>query len=504
VVHAPDTRILLFNKTALKLLGLSDDQMLGKMAIDPAWHFIHETGRLMPLEEYPVMQVLANQRPLVNFVLGVNRPVSDVLTWVLVNAFPEFDDQKQLRQIVVTFLDITERKRAEAEREKLQSQLTQSQKMDSIGQLAGGVAHDFNNILAATMMQLSCLQRNPKLDRETQESLQELMEQSKRAANLTRQLLMFSRRSVLEIKTLDLNEVVGNLLKMLGRLIGEHIDLVFSRRAGLPSVEADPGMIEQVLLNLCVNARDAMPKGGTLTIGLEAVLTNEGRIQAPTPVQQGCFVCLSVADTGSGMDEATLQKIFEPFFTTKEVGKGTGLGLATVHGIVGQHKGWVEVESKVGQGATFRVFLPAATNQPFDPVQAEQQPALRGSETILLVEDESSVRRSTAQALRFLGYAILEAANGREALEVWKASEHQVDLVLTDMVMPGGMTGLDVAQELLKMKPDLKVLIASGYSPEMVDQRLLAAKHIVRIQKPCPLEALSQIIRQCLDREDPE
>ena len=426
-----------------------------------------------------------------------NRKKNGTMYWENATISPIVDAQGRITHFIAVKEDITERKTLEA-------QLLQAQKLESVGQLAGGVAHDFNNILASTMMHLSFLRQNSNLDRETQESLEELTQEAQRAANLARQLLMFSRRSVLEVKTLDLNETVGNLLKMLGRLIGEHINLVFSRLAGLPAVEADPGMIEQVLMNLCVNARDAMPKGGTLTIGLEAVQIDEPKKRIWAGARRGLFVCLSVADTGCGMGEATLQRIFEPFFTTKEAGKGTGLGLATVHGIVGQHQGWVEVESQVDQGTMFRVFLPAAANQVFESVQAKQQAALRGNETILLVEDEASVRRITAQNLRLLGYGIFEAASGPEALEVWNARERQIDLLLTDMVMPGGLTGLDLADKLRETQPNLKVIIASGYSADIVNQGVLTAKHIIRIQKPCPLEALSKVIRQCLEIKDPE
>ncbi|MEI6569341.1 MAG: PAS domain S-box protein, partial [Verrucomicrobiota bacterium] len=237
--------------------------------------------------------------------------------------------------------DITQRK-------ALEEQFRQSQKLEGIGQLAGGVAHDFNNILAAMMMRLSFLQRNKSLDHESLEIVLELTMDAKRSSSLTRQLLLFSRRSVMEVELLDLNELVANLLKMLGRLLGEHITVQFDHCDHLPPVEADPGMLEQVLMNLAINARDAMPKGGQLTFSIEAIQVKAERIKGNSEVRPGPFICLSVTDTGCGMDEATLKRIFEPFFTTKEVGKGTGLGLATAYGIVAQHKGWVEVESEVG------------------------------------------------------------------------------------------------------------------------------------------------------------
>ena len=401
---------------------------------------------------------------------------------------------------VAVFDAITERKRAEAEKAKLEAQFHQAQKMESVGQLAGGVAHDFNNILAATMMHLSFLQQNPSFDLETRESLSELMEATKRAAALTRQLLIFSRRSVLEIKVLNLNEVVTNLLKMLGRLIGEHISFRFDLAEDLPPVEADPGMIEQVLMNLAVNARDAMPKGGRLTISTEPVHVDAERVreglQAP-----GRFVCLSVADTGCGMDEATRRRLFEPFFTTKEPGKGTGLGLATVHGIVTQHQGWIEVETEAGKGTTFKVFFPATTKEMTESPPAGEKADVRGHETILLVEDEASLRQAVAQSLRLLGYRLIEATNGREAIQRWQEHGQEVDLLFSDMVMPEGLTGLDLAERLKGEKPGLKVLLSSGYNAEFAGQGRPAAAGITYLQKPYQVEVLSRTVRDCLDKK---
>jgi PAS domain S-box-containing protein len=397
-------------------------------------------------------------------------------------------------QIFSFFRDITERK-------SLEERLRQAQKMEGIGQLAGGVAHDFNNILASTMLHLGLLKQNPNLDNETQQSLEELIAGSQKAANLTRQLLMFSRRSVLDIKALDLNDVVANLLKMLTRLIGEHIRVQFEPNAGLPLVAADPGMVEQVLMNLCVNARDAMPNGGRIAIKLEVDDVDEGRTRAQAGARPGRFVCLSVADTGCGMDKATLQRIFEPFFTTKEPGKGTGLGLATVHGIAGQHKGWVEVESKVGEGTVFRVLLPAASERTIEATRAEKRELLKGHETILLVEDEAGVRRVMAHGLRLLGYRVLEAGDGQEALQAWNEPQNRVDLLLTDVVMPGGMTGVELAEKLRAVKPGLPVVICSGYSAEMASHGFPKEKNFVRLDKPYRFEALSTAIRQCLERQ---
>ena len=272
--------------------------------------------------------------------------------WTWVSGSPLFDDGGKYRGAFAMFTDVTERR-------QLESQLRQVQKLESIGQLAGGIAHDFNNILAAIMMHLSLLHQNPDLDDETSEALKELEVETKRAANLTRQLLMFSRRSVMQARVADMNELVQNLLKMLRRLLGENIAITFESQSQLPAVEVDIGMMEQVVMNLAVNARDAMPRGGHLTIATGVVELDEESSKQHSERRPGKFVTLTVADTGVGMDDGTLKRIFEPFFTTKDVGKGTGLGLPTAHGIIKQHHGWIEVGSEPERGSTFVVFLPA-------------------------------------------------------------------------------------------------------------------------------------------------
>lgn len=268
----------------------------------------------------------------------------------------------------------------------------------------------------------------------------------------------------------------------------------------LASVAADAGMIEQVIMNLVVNARDAMPKGGTLTIKLEPVQLDVEQARGNLKVQPGPFVCLTVTDTGCGMDEATLQRIFEPFFTTKEPGKGTGLGLATVYGIVAQHKGWVEVESERGKGSTFKVFIPATTKIRTEPTPAGKAAIVRGHETILLVEDQAGLRRAVAQSLRRLGYRLLEAANGREAMKLWQEHAQQIDLLFSDMVMPEGMTGLELAEKFKRENPKLKVLLSSGYSAEVAEQGLPAAGGIAYLPKPYQFEDLWKSVRDCLDQ----
>lgn len=385
-------------------------------------------------------------------------------------------------------------------RRRLESQLRQSQKLEAVGQLAGGVAHDFNNILAAMMMHLGMLQENRQIDDATRGSVAELKAAAQRAATLTRQLLMFSRRSVLALKPIDLNAVVADMLKMLGRLIGEQFELRFDAKSGLPAVAADAGMLEQVLMNLVVNARDAMAGGGRITI---ATSVESGRRQDPalSPSRHpGRFVCLVVSDTGIGMDGETMKRIFDPFFTTKEAGKGTGLGLATVHGIVAQHKGWVDVESTRGVGSTFRVYLPVA-EQSADHLGPEAPAATvkRGSETVLVVEDDMIVRTAVRLALARSGYRVLEAANGQAAIEMWQRHGDDVDLLFTDMVMPEGITGLELVDLLRKRRADLKVIVSSGYSAEIVHAGIPRKKGVVYLPKPFTMATLCETVRRCLD-----
>src|ERR1039457_210765 len=415
--------------------------------------------------------------------------------WTWGSGSPLFDDGDNYRGAFAMFTDVTERR-------QLESQLRQVQKLESIGQLAGGVAHDFNNILAAIMMHLSLLHQNPSLDEETTEALKELEVDTKRAANLPRQLLMFSRRSVMQPRILDLNELVQNLLKMLRRLLGEHIDIAFETHGALPAVEADIGMIEQVLMNLAVNGRDAMPRGGDLTIRTGTVELDAEAVKLHSERRPGKFVTLAVTDSGSGMDEGTLKRIFEPFFTTKEVGKGTGLGLPTIHGIVKQHQGWIEVHSQPGHGSTFEVFLPARILPPIATAAPSAAPSVVGGRgTVLLVEDEEIVRRPIGIYLRKLGYQVIEAANGNQALVLWQQHRDRIDLFYTDMVMPEGVTGLELAEKLKREKPALQVIISSGYSTEISMQGVPAESGYLYLPKPSSSALIAATIRDCLEQK---
>ncbi|MEI7728953.1 MAG: PAS domain S-box protein [Verrucomicrobiota bacterium] len=381
---------------------------------------------------------------------------------------------------------------------KMEEQLRHAQKMEAIGQLAGGVAHDFNNILTVIIGQVELMQTRDDLAPGLNESLLEVSTAAHRAANLTRQLLAYSRRQIMQMRALDLNEVVNNLHKMLVRLIGEHITLTCVYGSGPLGVRADVGMLEQILVNLAVNARDAMPRGGQLKITTAAAEFGPTGLSHPE-ARPGKFACLTVADTGQGMSEETRQRIFEPFFTTKDVGKGTGLGLATVYGIVKQHDGWLEVKSTEGRGTTFNIYFPLTTREAPTTPSASTPPVLRaGHETVLVVEDEPGVRTMVRSVLTQYGYQVLEAGNGQEALQVWSQHAAAINLLLTDMVMPEGLSGLELAHRLLAEKRGLKVICSSGYSMDLQ----LADPHpgIVCLPKPYQPAALVRLVRECLDQ----
>jgi CheY-like chemotaxis protein len=310
---------------------------------------------------------------------------------------------------------------------------------------------------------------------------------------------MFSRKQILQPRLLNLNDVITNLSKMLRALIGEHVVLKRSTMDDLPPVYADPGMMEQILVNLSVNARDAMSRGGVLTISTYFVEIDAGYVQRHSEARAGNFVCLSVGDTGHGMDAATMARIFEPFFTTKEIGKGTGLGLATVYGIIKQHQGWIEVESQVGQGTTFKVFLPLPTKAEAREVIQQPKVAPGGTETILVVEDEPALRELVQEILQKKGYRVLDAATGVEALKLWEQHKEDIDLLLTDMMMPEGVSGRELAERVLQERSDLKVIYSSGYSLDSVSSGTQIGDGRNFLQKPYDPETLAQMVRDCLN-----
>jgi len=386
------------------------------------------------------------------------------------------------------------------ERLNLEAQLRHAQKLESVGQLAAGVAHDFNNILTIIQGHSDRLIAQGDNHPGMVEPLKQVSAAAKRAASLTQQLLMFSRKQKMQPKVIDLNKVIANLTKMLQRLLGDDITLEARPGNGVPCIEADTGMMEQIIMNLSVNARDAMPKGGKLSVATAATTIDDAYVAHHPEARPGQFVRLIVHDTGTGMSQETLIRIFEPFFTTKEVGKGTGLGLATVYGIVKQHQGWIDVHSELGVGTTFTIFLPA-TEKSFDTSferNAPRHDVKGGHETILLVEDEPVLRELARMILKDYHYEVLEAASGVEALKVWEKHPGKIDLLLTDMVMPEGMSGRELAEELKTRKPDLKILYTSGYSSDVMGGEM-GLRDTMFLQKPYPPPLLAKTVRECLD-----
>jgi PAS domain S-box-containing protein len=398
----------------------------------------------------------------------------------------------------------SERKRAEEERSALQEQLRQSQKMEAVGKLAGGVAHDFNNLLTVihgySELLLNSLDQNSRL----RQDVLEIMNASERASSLTRQLLAFSRKQVLQPKVLDLNAHVSNMDKMLRRTIGEDIELVSLLAENLGRIKADPGQIEQVILNLVVNAKDAMPNGGKLTIETANVVLDESIAHSRIGVTPGRYVMLSMSDTGSGMTPEVKERIFEPFFTTKEKGKGTGLGLSTVYGIIQQSGGNIWVYSEPGVGTTFKIYLPTI-EEGKESLRPASIPAksTQGFETILLVEDEEMVRKLASTVLQKNGYTVLEASNGEEALRiVQEQNGNPIHLMVTDVVMPG-MSGRQLADRLLPLRPEMRVLYMSGYTDDAIVHHGVLDPGIAYIQKPFAPDAFASKVRQILDGRSP-
>jgi PAS domain S-box-containing protein len=385
----------------------------------------------------------------------------------------------------------------------LEEQLRQAQKMESIGQLAGGVAHDFNNILVVIQGNASLLLEAKKLSEADADLAKQIINAAERAAGLTRQLLVFGRKQVMQPDHLNLNEIVGNMTKMLQRILGEDIALRSDYAPTLPLVFADAGMIEQILLNLAVNARDAMPDGGQLMIATASKTIGQEYAQQNPAAAPGQCVCLSVTDTGCGIAPENLSRIFEPFFTTKEIGKGTGLGLATVYAIVKQHHGWIEVDSQVDKGTTFHIYLPATK----DTTAKQKTTALiaelpRGNEVILIVEDEQAVRLLVGNLLQRCGYTALLAVSGIEALNHWEQHKDKIQLLLTDMVLPDGMMGRELAEKLKDEKPKLKVVYTSGYSASVVGKGPPLVEGINFLQKPYHPQKLAKTVRDCLDQKE--
>ena len=480
---------IFLNPAALKLFGgLKYEDLLGAelmMRIAPAWREIvrgrirlqQETGKAAPLMEQEYLRLDGSRVSVETTAIAVKYHGCD--------------------SHLVFVRDITERKRAEDEKAKLENQLRQAQKMEAVGQLAGGVAHDFNNLLQVINGYTQLMLLTSSADAATKNQMEEVKKAGDRAANLTRQLLTFSRRQLQQASILDLNAIVADMQKMLRRLIRENIVMQTVSAPSLKRIKADPGQIEQVIMNLVVNARDAMSGEGKLTISTNNVELDETYARSrPNEVRAGSYVMLAVSDTGCGMDEKVMAHMFEPFLTTKEQGQGTGLGLATVYGIVKQSGGFIDVESNIGEGTTFRVYLPQVLEKDLTLEEGLATSSMpRGTETVLLVEDLENVRSLVMVMLQSIGYTVLSASHGIEALEIARHHRKTIHLLLTDVVMPG-ISGLDLAKRMSALCPGMKTLFMSGY----VDDAIIRdAMKDCYIQKPIAMGDLSRKVREVLD-----
>lgn len=620
LIQGPNAEIILSNPKALELLGLSEDQLHGRTSFDPTWNVIHEDGSDFPGPTHPVPRSIASRQSVQNVIMGVFRPVTQDRVWLLVNADPKLNTDGTVRQVVCTFADVTERRRAEENyqtlfremldgfalhemlydnhgqpvnyrflaanpafermtglkadaivgktvldvlpnaetkwietygkvvvtgepacfesystalskhfqvtafrprphqfacvitditeqrlaekrRAELEDRLHLAAKMESVGRLAGGVAHDFNNMLGVILGHAELALETLDETLPTHVDLLEIKKAAERSASLTRQLLAFARKQTATPRLLELNETVAGMLKMLQRLIGENLRIDWVPSEGLWPVKVDPSQIDQILANLCTNARDAITGFGKITIETANSTVDEEACASRSDAVPGDYVRLSVSDNGSGMDEETLKHIFEPFFTTKEVGQGTGLGMATVYGIVRQNQGFIDASSQPGHGTTFRLYFPRFSGD--GEIQAERShapPALRGHETILVAEDEPSMLNIIKMSLERLGYPVLAASSPSEALRL--AGEHSgaIDLLLTDVLMPD-MNGRELANLLLASYPQLRCVYMSGYTADVIAQQGVLEDGVPFLQKPFSREDLAIKVRSVLNRK---
>ena len=485
-------RITSVNRTECEMMGYAPDEMLGQ----PLWTFVvdEETSRRQ------VLALLAGRLPSARDRERLFRRKDGTTFPVLIEDRLLQNKEGKIVGIRAALQDITERKEAEEKMVSLQEQLRQSQKMEAVGRLAGGIAHDFNNLLTVIQghCEISLLQfqgNNP-----LREDVVEIKKAADRAGNLTRQLLAFSRRQIMEMKVIDLNALLRELEKMLRRVMGEDVELVTVLDEHLGKIKMDPGQMEQVVLNLAINARDAMPSGGKFILETTNVYLDEEYARSHIGVEAGQHVMLSVTDTGSGMSLQVKERLFEPFFTTKEKGKGTGLGLSTVYGIIKQSSGNIWVYSEAGRGSTFKIYLPRVDEEADNLSRRDDTVSmLYGNETVLLVEDEPSVRGLAARVLRKQGYNVLEAVNGGEALQIADTYSGRIDLLLTDVVMPQ-VGGKELYDQLKPLRADLKVLFTSGYTETAIVQQGNLPPGVAFLQKPFSPIFLTHKVRELLDQ----
>jgi PAS domain S-box-containing protein len=489
----PELRLILWNREHESLLGYGVGEIAGRHITE--WHVPESEDAVLKAIEVVMTQGSASVEASLLRKDGGSVPF--ILTGI------KFEAQGQ-RYLMGLGIDITDRKRAEAEAEKLQVQLTQGQKMESVGRLAGGIAHDFNNMLGVILGYSELALERVEAGQPMYSALHGIQQAAQRSADLTRQLLAFARKQTVAPKVLDLNETVAGMLNMLRRLIGENINLAWLPSDSLWMIKMDPTQIDQILANLCVNARDAIGDTGKVTIETANVFVDDAYCADHAGSVPGEYVQLTVNDNGRGMDHETLSHLFEPFFTTKEMGKGTGLGLSTVYGIVKQNNGFIYVYSELGQGATFNMYLPryVAKSERLSESEAAR-PTAPGHETILLVEDEPMVLEMTAVMLKRQGYTVLPAFSPGEAIRLAREHAGEIHLLMTDVVMPE-MNGRDLARNLLSLYPGLKRLFMSGYTADVIALHGVLEEGVPFIQKPFTMQGLAAKLRSVLMDRGPD
>jgi len=492
VLQAATGEILTWNKGAETIFGIPAKKAIGRTSEGKDWPTIREDGSKLDGRDHPSMKTLRTGKPCRNEIMGIYQP-SGELRWIAVNTNPVFRENiEKPYAVAISFSDITEQKR-------MQEQLNQAQKMESVGRLAGGVAHDFNNMLGIILGYAEMALDQVEPSEPLHANLQEIRKAANRSADLTRQLLAFACKQTVSPKVLDLNETIENMLKMLRRLIGEDIDLVWLPGKNLWPVKLDPSQIDQILANLCVNARDALRGVGKVTIETCTLSFDAANCADHLGFVPGDYVTFALSDNGCGMDKKILDNIFEPFFTTKDVGQGSGLGLATVYGIVKQNNGFINVYSESGRGTTFKIYLPRhMETEGREQTTVSAGAAAAGHETILLVEDEKAILTMTSMMLERLGYSVLTAAAPSQAIRISRSYSSRIDLLMTDVVMPE-MSGRDLAEKLLYLNPDLKCLYMSGYTANVIAHHGVLDKGVHFIHKPFTNQDLATKVREVLD-----
>ncbi|OGW37159.1 MAG: hypothetical protein A2Y97_01130 [Nitrospirae bacterium RBG_13_39_12] len=483
-------RVIFANPAAARMLGYEVEELIGEIHHDKV-HYLRPNGTHYPSRECPVYA--AYKDGLIHYggdevfwrKDGLNIPIEYVSTPIR--------EKGELKGAVVTFSDITDRK-------KLEEQLLQAQKMEAIGQLAGGIAHDFNNILTAIIGFGNLLQMEVGKDSPLNTYITRILSSAKRAANLTQGLLTFSRRQIISPKPVNLREIIKGLETLLPRLIGEDIELSVVLTDKDLIIMADSTQVEQVLMNLATNARDAMLDGGSLIIRTDIAEIDSEFIKAHGFGRPGSYALISVEDTGEGMDENTKDKIFEPFFTTKDVGKGTGLGLSMVYGIIKQHDGYINVYSETGRGTTFKIYLPLIKSKVEDIKTSDLSFLRGGEETILIAEDDASVRELTREVLLWFGYKVIEAVDGEEAVKMFRENKEKIQLLILDVIMPK-KNGKEVYNEIKRINPDIKAIFISGYTADIIHKKGIMEERLNFMLKPISPDKLLIKVREVLNSE---